>query len=165
MEEYFGKDKPEIEKESKTGKNVKIPEVNLDLPVAPVDSKVKSNKKKKGNNSERPKVLPSKVEPIISGSSVKEAAAEEKESAKPKKDAKSVSNTDVAVSSAEGKIKESTTEDCQEISIPVAISQAEITLKVKPSKEATPKADIATEEIPTEQSRKKKGKEKRGAQK
>ena len=162
VEEYFGKDKPEIEKESKTGKNVKIPGVNLDLPVAPVDSKVKSNKKKKGNNSERPEVLPSKVEPIISGSSVKEAAAEEKESAKPKKDAKSVSNTDVAVSSAEGKIKESTTEDRQEISVPVAVSQAEITLKVKPSKESTPKADTATEEIPTEQSRKKKGKEKRG---
>ena len=163
VEEYFGKDKPEIEKESKTGKNVKIPEVNLDLPVAPVDSKVKTNKKKKGNkNSERPEVQPSKVEPIISGSSVKEAAAEEKESAKPKKDAKSVSNTDVAVSSAEGKIKESTTEDRQEISVPVAVSQAEITFKIKPSKEATPKADTATEEIPTEQSRKKKGKEKRG---
>ena len=192
VEEYFGKDKPEIEKESKTGKNVKIPEVNLDLPVAPVDSMVKSNKKKKGNkNSERPEVQPSKVEPIISGSLAKETAEEEKESAKPKEDVKSVSNTDVAVTSTEGKIKasaktntelpvdespkeektrkkvkkgmeESTTEDRQEINVPVAASHAEITLKVKPSKEAKSQAETANEDISVEQSRKKKGKEKRG---
>ena len=192
VEEYFSKDKPEIQKESKAGKSKKIPGVDLDLPVAPVDSKVKSNKKKKGNkNSETPEVQPSKVEPIISESSAKEAAAEEKESVKPKRDAKSASNADVAISSVEGKIKssvktkmeltvdeslkeektrkkvkkeieESTTEHRREFNAPVAASQAANTLKIKPSKEATPQPETATEEMSVEQSRKKKGKEKRG---
>ena len=193
VEDYFGKEKPEIEKGSKAGESVKIAESKLDIPVAPVDSKVKSNKKKKGNkNTEKPEAELSKVEPVISGSSAKEAAEEEKESAKPKEDAKSVSNTDAAESSPDAKIKagvktavdfpvdespkvektrkkgkkeivDSSPEDCREISSSVAVSQAEITLKVKPSKEATPEAEAAAEEIPVEKCKKKKGKEKKGS--
>ena len=105
VEDYFGKDKPEIEKGSKAGEIVKIPETKLDIPVAPVDSKVKSNKKKKGNkNTEKPEAELSKVKPTISGSSAKKAAEEGKESAKPKEDAKSVSNADVAESSSPGNL-------------------------------------------------------------
>ena len=190
VEDYFGKDTPEIDKGNKAKESVKIQETKLDIPIAPVDSKVKSNKKKKGNkNTEKSEVEPSKVEPIISGSSAKEAAEEEKESVKPKENTKSVSNTGVAVSSSNDKTKagvkiavelpvdespkeektrkkgkkeivESNPEDGQEVNSPVAVSQP---LKGKSSKEATPEAEAATEEIPVEKCKKGKGKEKRGS--